>query len=371
MKPVQRIPIKTASRNYNVIIGSGVLADAGPLLCRELRLPAESCVVISSANVWKHWGETLAVSLDAAKLRWNKVLIPDGEPAKRLATLESAAEQMLAFGCDRSTLLLAFGGGVIGDIGGFLAASYMRGLRYVQIPTTLLAQVDASIGGKTGVNLEAGKNLLGSFHQPECVLVDPDVLSTLDHREYRAGLYEVIKSGAIADAQLFFHTEVHCDRILARDREAVLKCVEDSVRVKGGVVSQDERETGIRRHLNFGHTIGHALEAETHYDLLLHGEAVAWGMIAAARIAADLGRAPVAALDRIQKVVLSYGALPAIPAHDSNIVARVASDKKTVSRTNHFVVVPQIGRAEVVSNVPQDIIAGAVAYVRQLSHPQA
>ena len=370
MKPVQRIPVKTASRQYNVIVGSELLSDAGALLCRELRLPAEAGVVVSSEPVWKHWGEALGSSLNQAGFRWNHILIPDGEEAKRLSTLEQAAEQMVAHHVDRSTLVIAFGGGVVGDVAGFLAATFMRGLRYVQIPTTLLAQVDASVGGKTGVNLAGGKNMLGCFHQPECVLADTAVLSTLSDREYRAGLYEVIKSGAICDTQLFFHAERHSRQILARDAEAILRCVEGSVRVKANIVSQDERETGLRRILNFGHTIGHALESDSNYTQFLHGEAIAWGMIAAAKLASDLGRAPGDVSDRIREVVFSYGALPTINGDVTAIATRVAADKKTVGGKNHFIFVPQLGKAEVVSDIPHDAVVSAVAYVKGLSRSQ-
>src|SRR5437660_10485499 len=230
MEPVQRIPVKTASRQYNVIVVSELLSDAGALLCRELRLPAEAGVVVSSEPVWQHWGEALGSSLNQAGFRWNHILIPDGEEAKRLSTLEQAAEQMVAHHVDRSTLVIAFGGGVVGDVAGFLAATVMRGLRYVQLPTTLLAQVDASVGGKTGVNLAGGKNLLGSFHQPLAVLVDPAVLHTLPEREYRAGLYEVVKHGIIADPGLFWVMRQCVDAVMRHEPEVVDRMIVDWVR---------------------------------------------------------------------------------------------------------------------------------------------
>ncbi|MBV9670635.1 MAG: 3-dehydroquinate synthase [Acidobacteriales bacterium] len=368
---MQRIQVRTSSRQYNVVIGDNALSQAGSVICRELRLPVEHCIVLSSQRIWELWGKALGRSLDEARVRWSPVLIPDGEEAKRLATLELAAERMLEERADRRSLLIAFGGGVIGDIGGFLASAYMRGIRFVQIPTTLLAQVDASIGGKTGVNLAGGKNLLGAFHQPECVVIDPHVLSTLDEREFRAGMYEVIKCGAIADSELFSHCERHVDGLIARGPEAVLMAIEHSVQVKANIVSQDERETGLRRILNYGHTIGHAIEAVTGYSALLHGEAVAWGMIAAAHLARISQHAFAQVSDRIERVVLNY-APPPLPQLDANaVVDRVAFDKKTVGGANHFIFVPSIGHAEVVSGVARDAIFEAVAYIQQLASVRA
>jgi 3-dehydroquinate synthase len=212
--------------------------------------------------------------------------MPDGERSKRLATLEKLAEKLVKQGADRGVTLIALGGGVVGDVTGFLASIYMRGVDVIQAPTTVLAQVDAAIGGKTGVNLASGKNLLGTFHQPRAVLVDPSVLETLPSREYQAGLYESLKCGIIGDPELFKLFEDRRREILDRDPVVIEKVIADSVRLKASVVSADEREGGLRQILNLGHTIGHALEAETRYTQLLHGEAVAWGMIAATHIAA-------------------------------------------------------------------------------------
>ena len=283
-----RIPVTTPSRSYEVLIGSGSLARAGESL--GSLLAGRKAFIVTVPPVKKRWATVLVKSLTAAGLETTLLEMPDGERAKRLSTLEKLAEQLVKSGADRGATLIALGGGVVGDVTGFLASIYMRGVDVIQIPTTVLAQVDAAIGGKTGVNLVAGKNLLGTFHQPRAVLIDPAVLKTLPAREYRAGLYESLKCGIIGDAGLFQLFEERHKEILARDPAVVEKVIADSVRLKASVVSADEREGGLRQVLNLGHTVGHALEAETGYKVLLHGEAVGWGMVAATYIALSTGR---------------------------------------------------------------------------------
>lgn len=274
---------------------------------------------------------------------------------------------MAAAGLDRNSVVLAFGGGVIGDLAGFAASIYMRGIPVIQIPTTLLAQVDASIGGKTGVNLPVGKNLVGTFHQPRTVLIDPQVLGTLPEREYRAGFFEVIKCGVIRDAGLFRSIERNQSRFLARHPAFLLKAIEASVRVKADVVSRDEREGGLRRILNFGHTIGHALEAEGGYKRLLHGEAVGWGMIAAARIGEQMGTTPKEVAARIERVVLQCGLLPRIRVKEAAILRRIRSDKKTLHGVLHFVLPTAIGKTMISDQVKPRHIRNAVDYLNKLS----
>src|SRR4029077_10514575 len=246
--------------------------------------------VVTVTPVRRRWGKKLMASLTAAGFAAQILEMPDGERYKKLATVEKLSEELSRLGADRNSVVIALGGGVVGDVTGLLASLYMRGVELVQIPTTVLAQVDASIGGKTGVNLRAGKNLVGTFHHPRAVLIDPSVLATLPDREFRAGLYEALKCGVIGSPELFREFEVNRERILKRDPPTVERLIAESVRLKAHVVSVDEKENGLRRVLNFGHTIGHALEAETGYRTLLHGEAVAWGMVAAARIAAGVGK---------------------------------------------------------------------------------
>ena len=326
---MRRISIRARPRPYDVLIERGLLSHAGKHLLAILGRPMR-CFVVTTASVRRRWGGVLSASLKRAGLEAVVFEMPEGERYKTLATVEALAEKFLRRGADRRSVALAFGGGVVGDVTGFLASIYMRGLECVQIPTTFLAQVDAAIGGKTGVNLRAGKNLLGSFHQPRAVLVDPGVLATLPEREYRSGLYEALKCGVIRSPRLFEFMERERERILERDPRALEWLIAECVQVKAQVVGADERERGLRRILNFGHTIGHALEAEAGYRRFRHGEAVAWGMVAACHIAATMGKLDSGTARRITSTVLAYAPLPAVRARSRAIVRRVAADKKTV-----------------------------------------
>jgi 3-dehydroquinate synthase len=240
----------------------------------------------------------------------------------------------------------------------------MRGIPVVQVPTTVVAQVDASIGGKTGVNLHAGKNLVGSFHQPLAVLVDPEILETLNEREFRSGLFESLKCGVIRDGALFDFMERNPKKILGRNARALQRVIADSIRVKADVVSSDEKESGLRRILNYGHTIGHALEAATNYSHFLHGEGVAWGMIAAATIARDAGFCRAEVTDRIISATLAYGPLPPVTCDVQDVMDRLLADKKTVGGTVHFVLAQKIGKVKISGDVPTDIVRSAVEMIR-------
>jgi 3-dehydroquinate synthase len=365
-KSMITIPVEVKPRPYAALIENGLLAKVGALL-REL-LPARSRLfVITVAPVRRKWGKVLMGSLAAAGFDAKSIEMPEGERFKRLATVETLAEKLTALGADRNAVVVAFGGGVAGDVGGLLASLYMRGVELVQIPTTVLAQVDASVGGKTGVNLKAGKNLVGTFHQPRVVLIDPQVLSSLPEREYRAGLYEALKCGVIGNPELFREFEVNRERILTRDPATVERLIAESVRLKAHVVSVDEKENGLRRVLNFGHTIGHALEAETGYRTLLHGEAVAWGMVAAARIAAGVGKLGERDAERISRATREVGPLPQLKVRGTSIARRLHSDKKTRNGKVHFVLPTEIGRVEVVNDVPEEVVRAAVEEIRELS----
>jgi 3-dehydroquinate synthase len=263
------------------------------------------------------------------------------------------AEELAQHGADRDSILLAFGGGVVGDMTGFLAAMYMRRIRYVQIPTTLLAQVDSSVGGKTGVNLAAGKNLVGAFHHPLAVYADTETLSTLPAVELRAGLQESVKGGIILDRALFDLLDQESAAVLAGDREALTRVVAASVRVKAEVVSADEHESGVRMILNLGHTLGHAIEASTEYKQLLHGEAVAWGMIAAVGIAARRAMVSAEEAQHMERVIRAYGPLHCFTADASELVALTAKDKKNRSGARSFVLPVGIGEAVVVRDVSE------------------
>jgi 3-dehydroquinate synthase len=359
------VPVTTPSRSYEVLIGSGLVARAGE--CLGNLLGSRRAFVVTTPPVRRRWAKVLVQSLTAAGIETALLEMADGERAKRLATLEKLAEQLVKRGADRGATLIALGGGVVGDVTGFLASIYMRGVDVIQIPTTVLAQVDAAIGGKTGVNLLSGKNLLGTFHQPRAVLVDPAVLGTLPAREYRAGLYEALKYGIIGDAGLFRLFEEKGKEILERDPVVVEKVIADSVRLKASVVSADEREGGLRQVLNLGHTIGHALEAETAYKVLLHGEAVAWGMVAATYIALSTGKLDSVTAGRIMNAVLGLGELPRMNVKTANILKRLRSDKKTRQGVVHFILPREIGKVEITSDVGDAIVRAAVEDIRKLA----
>ncbi|HEY6350644.1 MAG TPA: 3-dehydroquinate synthase [Candidatus Angelobacter sp.] len=360
---MKKIPVKLKKNRYDVMVGAGLLARAGRLLRQHLPSRNSSVFVITSPTVRRHWGEQLEKSFKREGLSYQVLEMNDGEPAKRLHTVEQLAEQMVEAGADRKTLVVAFGGGVVGDSAGFLASIFMRGLPVVQIPTTVLAQVDASIGGKTGVNLRAGKNMIGTFHQPAAVLVDPEILGTLDEKEFRAGLFESLKCGVIRDRELFDFMARHSRKIRPSEGKALERVIVDSIRVKANVVATDERESGLRRILNFGHTIGHALESGTSYTQLLHGEAVALGMIAATEIARDIGLCAESIAQQIQAAIYSYGPLPAVKANTNEIMSRLTSDKKTVAGTIHFVLPVKIGQVKIVGGVDHAIVEKAVRAV--------
>jgi len=344
------IPVNTPSAKYNVTIGTNLLQTLNPRLKKLNPDKPFRPFVVTSPDIWALWSKPFLASFEESP---TILFLPSGESHKRMSSVESLAQQLATAGSDRDGLLLAFGGGVLGDMTGFLAAIYMRGIRYVQIPTTFLAQVDSSIGGKTGVNLVAGKNLIGSFHHPQAVLVDTNLLGTLPPEQLRAGLQESIKAGIIYDAKLFRYMEQNADAILGGDPAALTRVVAASVRVKADVVSKDEKESGLRMILNFGHTIGHAIEAATNYKQLLHGEAVAWGSIAALNVAVARKTIPPKDADRITQLILRYGPLPPFKATAEKLVALTSRDKKNRSGIRSFVLPTAIGKTEIVRNVTE------------------
>jgi 3-dehydroquinate synthase len=358
------IPVNTPSAKYDVTIAANLLGTLHPRLRKLNRDNPFRLFVITSPDIWALWSKPFLASFSKRNEETPTVLfLPSGESHKRMSSVESLAQQLATAGADRDSLLLAFGGGVLGDITGFLAAIYMRGIRYVQIPTTFLAQVDSSIGGKTGVNLVAGKNLIGSFHHPQAVIADTNLLGTLPPAQLRAGLQESIKAGIIYDAKLFRYMEQNADAILAPkkspDPTVLARIVAASVRVKADVVSKDEKESGLRMILNFGHTIGHAIEAATNYKQLLHGEAVAWGSIAALNVATARKTIPQKDADRITKLILRYGPLPPFKATAEKLVALTSRDKKNRSGIRSFVLPTAIGETEIVRDVTEPELLAA------------
>jgi 3-dehydroquinate synthase len=345
--------VKTPEREYQAHVEPGIIERAAQYIPAKV----SRVFVVTNDDVWRHQGARLEHGLSG--VAFEKLVLPAGEPNKRLAPLEALACEMIDRGADRQSLIIAFGGGIVTDMAGFLAAIFMRGIPVIQVPTTLLAQVDAAVGGKTGVNLANGKNLIGAFHQPLAVLVDPAVTETLPEREYRAGLYEVIKHGIIASEPLFHLMKERREKVLAKCSAEVTEIIAESVRIKAEVVSADEKENGLRRILNFGHTFGHALEAETKYERFLHGEAVAWGMKAATHLAAMEGLLPDATA--ILDVIESYGPIPRLQGIQVDALQRrLTADKKTVHGRIHFVLPVEIGKVEVVSGIDEGRVKTAI-----------
>jgi len=357
IKAVQTIRVETPSARYDVLVGSGLIATLASRIERVVgRLPRR-VFVITSPEIWALWGEALSASFAEPPIA---LFLPAGEKHKTLASAEKLLRQMVAAGGDRGSLLIAFGGGIVGDVGGFVAAIFMRGIPYVQVPTTFLAQVDSSVGGKTGVNLPEGKNLVGSFHHPRAVFADIGVLGTLPDRELRAGLMESVKAGIIRDRTLVRFMEEHVREILRRDPRALEKVIAASVRMKAEVVNKDERESGLRMILNFGHTLGHAIEQVTRYKVLLHGEAVGWGMVAALYIAHQRHTITGRQAERMENLIYEYGPLPPLQVRDARLVTATGADKKNVGGVRRFVLPVGIGDAGVVEDVtPAELEAAA------------
>ncbi len=360
----RRVAVALGAHSYEVVIGDGLLSRAGGLLRPLLAQPR--CIVVTDSVVASLHLPTLLASLDESGIATRTVIVPPGEASKSLAVFGRLADEILAGGIERRTTVVALGGGVIGDLAGFVAATIMRGVPFVQIPTTLLAQVDSSVGGKTGINTEAGKNLLGAFHQPVAVLADIGALATLPARELRAGYAEIVKAGLIADPALFAWCEQHGAAVVGGDRAASAEAVERACRFKAAVVAADEREEdagGGRALLNLGHTFGHALEAEGGYDgRLLHGEAVAIGCHLAFRLSAALGLCPGADAERVTAHLAQVGlptAIAALPftVTAERLIGHMARDKKMRDGVLTFILAHGIGRAHAARDVPQEAVA--------------
>ena len=347
MQPT-RIDVSSAARTYPVFVAHGLVDEIGRWLTAAG--VGEQRLFVSSPTVWKRHGETLTAALPGVE----HLLVPDGERSKTLQTVARIYESLIRTGADRQSTIIAVGGGVIGDTVGFAAATYLRGVDLVHVPTTLLAQVDSAIGGKVGVNHPLGKNLIGAFHAPVAVIADPQLLDTLPRRELRAGLYEVVKYGVISSRILFDRLVLDLPRIFAREPDVMADIVAASCRIKAAVVAADEWEAGGRRVLNFGHTAGHALEAVTRYRRLRHGEAVAYGMLVAARLGAARGL-----LDRNDHAALTdligrMGPLPAVADLSvSDILDAMRRDKKVVAGRLHVVLPNGIGDTVIVDDVTE------------------
>jgi 3-dehydroquinate synthase len=341
--PAGTVTVTTPDTRYAILIDSGLFGR--PATWQGLPASAQA-VIVSNPTVDALYGDALAAAIAPQHRQVSRVLLPDGEAHKTWASLNLVFDHLLAQGCDRKTVLYALGGGVVGDMTGFAAATYMRGVPFVQVPTTLLAQVDSSVGGKTAINHPLGKNMIGAFYQPARVVCDLDTLATLPVRELAAGLAEVIKYGPIADMAFFDWIEANIHALLARDRAALAFAVRRSCEIKAAVVGEDERESGLRAILNFGHTFGHAIEAGQGYGAWLHGEAVGCGMVLAAALSAELGLVPTDFVERLTRLVQHAGLpvqAPAMPAERWLELMRV--DKKAEAGAIRFIVIETPGRA--------------------------
>jgi len=357
------ITVRTPSGEYAVLCERGVLARLATLVGS---LGGTGVFILSSPRVWRLWGKHVERSFGRSAAR--VILFDDRESAKTLRTVEKLCRALVRAGADRGAILVAFGGGVVGDVVGFVAACHLRGLGVVQAPTTLVAQVDSAIGGKTGVDLPEGKNLVGAFHQPRLVVTDPEVLRTLPQRQYRAGLYEVVKYGVIGDEELFAFLERELENLARQDLAALDFVLARCIGAKAVVVGQDEREEGPREVLNFGHTVGHALEAATRYRRFLHGEAVGWGMLAATRMAAEMKLLDPSAAARIVRLILRVGPLPAWPRiAPRRLLHAMRADKKARAGRLRFVLPRGAGAVQAGMEVPEDLLLRVLASPERLA----
>ena len=344
-----RIDVHAGSQVAPIWIGDGISGRLGAML-DEQDIGARR-LVVSNPVVWRLHGERIVRALGPLE----PILIPDGERYKNLQSVSKVYEALIRAGADRGSVIVAVGGGVLGDTAGFAAATFLRGIPVIQVPTTLLAQVDSAIGGKVGVNHALGKNLIGAFHQPAAVLIDPSLLTTLPRREFRSGLYEVVKYGVIASPDLFERLLRKTKAIFAKDPAVIVPAIVESCRIKADVVSQDEREGGVRRILNYGHTVGHAIESVTRYRRFRHGEAIAYGMLAAADLAVARGALADVHRQAIAKVIAQLGPLPSIlDLRIADVLEVVRRDKKVVNGRLHFVIPIQIGATVVIDDVTED-----------------
>ncbi len=355
---VAAVRVELGDRSYSIMIGNGLLDAADSYR----GLPAAShCAIVTNEMVGPLYVDRLAAALTGLYREVHLIVLPDGEAHKNFATLQRIFDALLSAHCDRSTTVFALGGGVIGDLAGFAAASYMRGVPFVQVPTTLLAQVDSSVGGKTGLNHPLGKNMIGAFYQPQRVLIDLGVLRTLPDRELQAGIAEVIKTALVADADFFAWLEIHLDALLARDAAALRHAIGRCCEIKAAIVGQDERESDLRAVLNLGHTFGHAIEAGLGYGEWLHGEAVGCGMVMAAHLSSAMGLLDVDAVGRIERVVARAGLPVRGPALGSDAyMALMRRDKKAQGGEIRFVLLESIGGATLRA-APDELVAAVLA----------
>jgi 3-dehydroquinate synthase len=362
------VQVPLGHRSYAIKVGGGLLSRLGAE-CVPLKL-GQRCAVITDSNVGKHFSKAALKSLSASGFQPVLITVPAGEKSKRIAMVEKCYDQLAAHRLERKSFIVALGGGVVGDLAGFVAATYLRGIPFVQMPTTLLAQVDSSVGGKTGVNLRAGKNLVGAFYQPQLVLCDLDTLKTLPKREYVSGLAEVIKYGIIYDAILFAQLERNLPKLLQRDTATLAAVIARCCEIKADVVGHDETESGLRAILNFGHTVGHAIENSFGYGKYLHGEAISIGQVAAAKLSHKILGLPSHDVARIEKLFVQAGLPVKIKlsaAQRKKLFAAMKLDKKVSDGEIKFVLAKKIGKVEFGCKVPVEMIERVLEGGKQIS----
>ncbi|MBM7555211.1 3-dehydroquinate synthase [Halanaerobacter jeridensis] len=359
---MEKLRVDLGERSYDIKIGEDILANLGQYLS-ELEI-GKKVLIISNPLVDSLYGAEVEKAISEAGFEVEKALIPDGEKYKSLDTAKDLYDEAVAAGLDRTSSIVALGGGVVGDIAGFIAASFMRGINFIQVPTTVLAQVDSSVGGKVAVNHPQGKNLIGDFYQPQLVVADKKVLHTLEERELKAGLAEVIKYGFIWDEEFFSFLKDKREEVMNLDTQAVIKAIKTSCAIKAEVVEEDETEQGLRAILNYGHTIGHALEAVTNYDCYRHGEAVAIGMVAAARIAHKLDMLTVKEVKEHEELISDFGLPIRFEGVDHDqIINALTKDKKVEDGVIRFILAEKIGKVKILSDIPEAIIREVLAEI--------
>jgi 3-dehydroquinate synthase len=353
---MEKIRVELAERSYDIVVGSNIMEGIGEKLLPFSLSPKIS--LISNPTVFSLYGERVTGSIKKAGFDLQTVILPDGEEYKDIIQVQHIYDELLKQKLDRSSGLIALGGGVIGDITGFAASTYMRGISYIQVPTTLLAQVDSSVGGKTGVNHRLGKNMIGTFWQPRLVWIDVETLKSLPKRQLLAGLAEVIKYGVIYDSELFAFLELNTEKILNLDNEAIMHIIKRSCEIKADIVSKDEREAGLRAVLNYGHTIGHAIETVTGYTRYLHGEGVAIGMYLEARLSQLLGLVGPDQVVRIKALLESYGLPSELPddIDKNNVLLSMQLDKKTVAGKLKFILPEKMGTVRIETEIPEKAV---------------
>jgi 3-dehydroquinate synthase len=350
---MNKLKIELADRSYEILIGQDFLSRSSKILGEVLK--PSRIVVVTHPSIRSLYGDRLVSSFVQDKISTDIIEVPEGERSKSLQQAEKIYDRLMEINSDRKTLLVALGGGVIGDLTGFVAATYQRGIPFMQVPTTLLSQVDSSVGGKTAVNHPRGKNMIGAFYQPCLVLIDLATLKTLPDNEFRAGLAEIIKHGVITDPELFQYLEDHVDQIQKKDPDCLEHIITTSCAIKAKVVERDERESHYRMILNFGHTFGHAVESLTGYSTFIHGEAVAMGMVKAADLSVLTGRCSEEVAKRIVKLLDRFGLPTRLPDLEPRaMVESMQRDKKTIHKKLRFVLIKEIGSVEIVDTVSEE-----------------